>query len=132
MVKNYGCPTSAVSTVLTGLGINCSPNDFVEVIPRDGVANSIINKGVKLKQYNTLPSNYKDIIIGHLQEGFPIVIYEQSPSIFTKSEHWMAILDVNSDGSKVYIASGSSSKKAGWYDIDTALKGLKRIYLVSK
>ena len=46
-------------------------------------------------------------------------------SIFTSQEHWMALLDINAQATKVYVASGASRSANGWYDIDTALVSLK-------
>lgn len=33
----------------------------------------------------------------------------------------MALIDISSDGKKIYVASGSSISAAGWYDTSTAL-----------
>jgi hypothetical protein len=134
LYHRFGCPTAAAATALSGLGYTYTPSDFKE-IKNVGVSCSIRNK---FNSKYTI-SNYKNInnmetakkeIIGSLQAGYPVIVHAEKPCMYTNSEHYFAFIDVNDDGTKVFVASGKSklTNKDAWYDIDTAMNGINYWY----
>lgn len=133
-IAQCGCPTTACATVATGLGISSTPTDFknfytqgVEVLKNKGLT---ANRTTISNVQKNVDVNHKNKIIGYLQQGHPVIFHtygseKGGESIFTSQEHWMALLDINAQATKVYVASGASRSANGWYDIDTALVSLK-------
>lgn len=132
-VKKFGCPTAAGATALSGLGFSYTPSDFLNMYD-SGVFNVLRSKGVQVDVTSCkgISETDKSRIVGHLQEGNPVVFHVLAGSIFTDSQHWMAILDVNETGDKVYVAAGTSKSPSAWYDINTALNDLADYGLISK
>lgn len=132
-VAEIGCPTTAIACALTGIGCSVTPLDFIvpaQVQSIEEILKQNSNNAVRVDSGAT--NNSIAEIIGHLQEGSPIVYHVNSNSQFTNSEHWMTLLDVNDDCTQLYVATGSTSSgnTEAWYSIETALKGMDRYYLV--
>ena len=128
-----GCPTAAGATILSGLGYNIYPDDLTSMYS-SGVFNVLTNKGVTTNKVEcningNVTESHKNAIIGYLQSGKPVLIHvygsgKGGSNQFAKTQHWMALLDTNSDGSKVFLACGATGEPA-WYDTEVALKSLQ-------
>lgn len=123
-LENSGCPTTAAATALSGLGYTYLPSDFVDIISNGFTPTVNIKLEGKYKISNYKSNVQKQLIVGALQTGYPVIIHANSNSIYTNSQHYLAFLDISEDNSKVYVASGYSISKEGWYNIDDALKGI--------
>ena len=123
-IGDIGCPTAAAATALSGLGYTYTPGDFVK-INQNGLTPTINEKlGGKYKISSFKSNVQKQLIIGSLQNGYPVIIHANGSSIYTNSQHYLVFLDISEDNSKIYVATGYSIAKEGWYDIDVALKGV--------
>lgn len=118
-VGAVGCPTSACATAVSAFnqGKNLTPTDFRDAIYPTTIGGALRNLGFNITYYDGFD---RDRVINQLKKGYPVIYRVTSASIFTNNQHWMALIDISSDGKKIYVASGSSGSAAGWYDIDTA------------
>ena len=74
-----------------------------------------------------------DTIKENLQKGNPVIIkvYGSSnggSSKFTSSQHYMALIDINSDGSKIYVGNAYSSStygQSGWFSSSDVLTSVQ-------
>ena len=128
-----GCPTTAGATILSGLGYNIYPDDLTSMYST-GVFNVLANKGattnkVECNISGKITETHKNAIIGYLQSGKPVLIHvygsgKGGSNQFAKTQHWMALLDTNADGSKVFLACGATGEPA-WYETEVALQSLQ-------
>lgn len=127
---NSGCPTTAAATALSGLGYSYIPSDFLDIYYRRFpiVVNEKLGEKYTISNYNS--NVQKELIIGALQAGYPVVIYANGKSMYTNTQHYLAFIDIdiNENETKVYVATGYSLAKEGWYNIDEALKGVEGWY----
>ena len=136
-IGGIGCPTTAASTALAGLGFSYLPSDFAE-IGNSGftavVGNRLQNKyTITIHDENeraSVDSNNINKIIGCLQEGMPVIVHATASlgSDFTTSQHYFVLLDIDANNKKVYTATGLSYKDDAWYDINYVLKGVNYWY----
>lgn len=119
-----GCPTTACATMFSGFKKTqkLTPEDYRQAIYPTSVGDGV-NRLVSKYGYSFNYHGYfnKNEVIEQLKKGNPVVYHVNSASIYTNNEHWMALLDINDNGTKVYVATGASvSASSGWYDINTA------------
>ena len=122
-VARVGCPTTAMATAVSSFskGVKLTPNDFTDQMnSTGGVVYALRNLGFPCTYHGSID---RSAIIKELKAGYPVIYHVGSSSIFTYSEHWMALIDISSDGKKIYVASGASGSGAGWYSTDTAFYG---------
>ena len=84
-------------------------------------AEGTANVNVKAENKQDIQSHLKtgDIVIIHVlgnKKGY------SNP--YTSNQHWMALLDINEDGSQVYVSNPYAGKSNGWADIDQVLNSL--------
>lgn len=86
--------------------------------------------------YPTLTQAQQEQVIQHLKGGNPVIIYviKKLGSIYTSSQHYMALLDVSSDGSKVRVSDPADPAEThnGWNSTTDVFKGAIGAKLVSK
>lgn len=83
--------------------------------------------------YPTLTQAQQDQVIQHLKGGNPVIIYviQKLGSRYIRSQHYMALLDVSSDGSKVWVSDPAETHN-GWNSTTDVFKGAIGAKLVSK
>lgn len=115
-ISDWGCSITAVAIALSGYGYMDDPGTVLYNNQLNfSVQQSIQKKGIKCS-YGSISKNH---IIEHLKKGRIAIIHVESPSNFTDTEHWMTIVDVASDGKKVYVSNpGNNGEKNGWINID--------------
>ncbi len=126
-----GCSITAIAIVLSGYGYDVTPatwsgNNYISV---SGVLNSYVGASLHYASSNSYDS--KQYIQDNLKNGNPVIIHVLARSSFTNNEHWMALLDISSDGSQVYLSNPNASGQNGWVNIDDALYDLNSYVVVS-
>ena len=83
--------------------------------------------------YPTLTQAQQDQVIQHLKGGNPVIIYviKKLGSIYTSSQHYMALLDVRNEGSEVWVSDPAETHN-GWNSTTKVFKGAIGAKLVSK
>lgn len=121
-ISNNGCMLTAAATVASSLwNYKITPWDFFNEKYRHALVSSsvpIMSNG-KLK---AKPINTNNQIIDNLQKWNPVIIMVKNNE-FTSSQHYLALLDISSDGNKIFIGNshiadaekGKKNVKNGWY-----------------
>ena len=79
-------------------------------------------------------SSNKNTIIDNLKKGNVVVIKVKSASKFTGSQHYMALIDIKSDGSQIFIGNSYDSgtgtyNRTGWFDTGTVLYDIHEVHI---
>lgn len=134
-IAAQGCSITALAITLSGYGFNYTPADWSG--PLISMTGELISDlpgtsevGILEEQqaYLTVQPENKTDIQNHLKTGNPVIIHvlgrDQYNSSYTSNQHWMVLLDINDDGSQVYVSNPYSTGKNGWDSIDEVLKSL--------
>lgn len=130
-IATSGCGPTSASIVASGYGKNYTPGTLVEAAKKKyHVSNFTASPDATGKMLKTAGLNYtetfslsKEQLKNHLKSGRPVVMSVDNScgGLFTNNTHYIAILDINKKGDKVYVAN-PSSKASGWIDIDKVIK----------
>ena len=134
-VSSSGCPTTAISAALSGLGFSCTPNTFLEsryYPPSVGTGNAINNYLTDNRsnyRVQEISNVNKSDLVQLIQQGFPIVVHVNGGD-FTSSEHYMTLLDYNSSTDQFYVDVGASTATRwnGWHDSTKVMAYLNWYY----
>ena len=79
-------------------------------------------------------SSNKNTIIDNLKKGNVVVIKVKSASKFTGSQHYMALIDIKSDGSQIFVGNSYDSgtgiyNRTGWFDANTVLYDIHEVHI---
>lgn len=130
-ISSKGCSVTAVSIILSGYGIDINPSKLI-----NGGQSSAISVAGKLRENGVSCSDkiYQDKeskMVNNLKNGKPVIIHVTSESSYTSNEHYLAILDISSDGKSVYVANPNGKGYTGWDKISNVLKGCDFIYTIT-
>lgn len=130
-ISSSGCGPTSVSIVASGYGKNYTPGTLVEAARKKyHVSNFTASPDATGKMLTTAGLNYtetfslsKEQLKSHLNSGRPVVMSVDNScgGLFTNNTHYIAILDINKKGDKVYVAN-PSNKASGWIDINKVIK----------
>lgn len=115
-ISSAGCSITAISTVLTGYGVNVTPGDLRD---SDILPAHFINRGVSCTKAPPDVSR----IVKNLREGKAMVasiageLKVEGASKYY-SEHYIALLDIDSTGNKVYVSDPGSNSTNGWANLN--------------
>jgi len=144
-ISKVGCSITSLAVVLSGYDYNYTPDTWSgAAAPLRNILNNNLNpKGVKVTTtylkggscyskpfYGSklVINKHKTNIINTLNEGGLVYFHVfgnagGGNNRWAYSQHWMSLLDINENGTKVYVSS-VHSKDTGWADIDEILKSL--------
>ena len=135
-IRNRGCMITAMATIMTGFGVDIHPG----MLSYTG--------GTSLGKFNDYGLHYKEInkndIGKYIRQGYPIIINVWGGSAgsdypgqnpYTKSQHKMALLDINADGTMVYVSNPTGNDyrpgdRDEWLPLDKVTISLKYAYIV--
>ena len=130
-IATSGCGPTSAAIVASGYGKNYNPGTLVEAARKKyHVSNFTASPAATGKMLKTAGLNYtetfslsKEQFKNHLKSGRPVVMSVDNScgGLFTNHTHYIAILDINKKGDKVYVAN-PSKKASGWIDIDKVIK----------
>lgn len=144
-MKNRWCMLTAAAVVASSLwNFNLTPWDFYKNFKHKLVSSSVpLASDGKLKadKINNLKS-VKDKIVKGLQEWNPAIIMafgqnKWGASKFTNGQHYMALLDISEDWSKIFVwnshtADNWSYSSNWWYPTSEVLTSVKEATIFSK
>ncbi len=82
-----------------------------------------------------LSSTNQNRIIQHLKSGNTAIIYvlNKFGSEFAYTQHYMALLDINENGTKIFVSNPSGTgRKTGWIETTRLFNGAVGAQLISK
>lgn len=158
-IKYDGCCLTSIAVIVSGYqNADINPKDIVMKISNgkgdmtDFYPSTAMNAyGINHTRPHSrnrieLTETQKNNIVTHLQSNRPVIVlvlgkngvtmggikYTGS-SIFTNSQHWMAILDYNEETNEVYLSNPSSTQpgKTGWIDVDTVLTSCVEYFAIT-
>lgn len=111
---NAGCGLTSDAIIGSGFGSNSTPVDVNRL--NSNVHPSILKKltGKEWIQYRSFS---KTAVINELKKGNPVIVrYEGNGGFASSKGHFVAILSISEDGSKMYVSNPAthSSSKTGW------------------
>lgn len=143
IVKNDGCSLIAVTIILSGYqNREIDPLVLAEQYAIKGAGMNIggaltgnrIAYTQPLGVDVTFSREQKETIKEHVKTGSPAIIKVIKPSPFTDSQHYMVLLDYNSDTNEFYLSNpytgNNSYGRTGWVDADQVLYCCTRFYAI--
>ena len=114
----WGCPLVSDAILCTGYGHDVTP----VAINSKYYGGYIV--GAEISSITGASTNFETMNIDkfkqHLLSGGTAIVYSHN-SKFTGSEHYMAIIDISSDGNEVYLSNPNSAGPNGWMDTNDTL-----------
>ena len=136
-VAHRGCMITSSAVVSSGANSSITPADvysrFLHTTPSSAIPQLTNNQ---FSCYNG--STSKSSIINYLNEGKVVVVRvwgssNGGSSSFTSSQHYMALLDIDSSNSKVFVGnsygSASGHSASDWFNIDEVLTSIQEAEL---
>lgn len=132
-VSNVGCYATSMAILESSADTSTTPETMRQRRNTTGGV-SMDEVAEKTGMRYEYASADRNKIIQHLQNGGVVLTYHHgekkgSSSIYTRNQHWMLIIDINEDGSEVYLSNPSSLDKTGWQSMTDIMKGLQYVYL---
>lgn len=142
-IKENGCSLVSTAIIISGYkDIDISPyklateNDgknvvntgmhFGNALSYYGISLSVINP--KGEEFN---NQEKKVLKSYLKQGKSIILYVLSPSDFTRSQHFIALLDYNPANDTIYVSNpANNGDKTGWIDSEKVLKTSVRYFVI--
>lgn len=136
-IAAQGCSITSLAIALSGYGYDFTPQKWSSgsLISMSGQMKSYLNGSTRVAigaegtaNVNVKAENKQDIQ-SHLKTGDIVIIHvlgnkKGYSNPYTSNQHWMALLDINEDGSQVYVSNPYAGKSNGWADIDQVLNSL--------
>lgn len=156
-IDNNGCALTSAAIILSGyLESPKNPKEIVQEQAPDGKAfgsapspaSYITYYGINASRpydhhYTELTSAQKQVIVDNLINGNQIIIYVlgaegvyyggvryTGSSVFTTSQHWIALLDYDETNDTIYISNPSDNGGTGWKDRQTVLNSCTEYILI--
>ncbi len=137
VIGNNGCPTAAISIVLSGYGYDVTPMKYAGYSGLNAHQEAA-NYGLRVGDTVSVPGDgysaqpdqkYIEDIRQHLRSGGVVIIHVRGKGMGgynprAHSQHWMAVLDINDAGDQVYVSAVHSAYANGWDNINTVLSSL--------
>lgn len=136
-IAAQGCSITSLAITFSGYGYDVTPQNWSSpsLVSISGETRKYASNSVAVPigsdgyaNLNVAESNKKDIQ-EHLKTGEVVIIHvlgtkKGYDNPYTSNQHWMALLDINEDGSQVYVSNPYAGKTNGWADIDQVLRSL--------
>ena len=137
-VGTRGCNMISTSVILSSYDSNYTPYDYYYSGYKSSHPYDAINKLTN----NEYSCSYKSLnnqdIVDYLQKGYVAIILvyggERGNSKFTSDQHYMALIDISSDGNKIFVGNSynngnSSYSKSGWFSTSDVLTSVAQVHL---
>lgn len=125
-IAEIGCLLTAMSVVSSSANSKVTPLYAFETKANNYYMTNAIPKLAGSGNFTCkVGSITHDGIVNQLKKGSVAIIMVKAASSFTSSQHYMALIDVTSDGKQIYVGnsygSGSGSGRSGWFNSKTVL-----------
>ncbi len=115
-IGDSGCCLVADCILCSGYGKDITP---IELNSKGAYT---VGEGIGYVQYFSSASNSE--VINHLKNGGTVMSWTTNPQ-YAVSQHYMAVIDVSSDGSKVYVSNPNYNGPTGWIDANSYLNAME-------
>lgn len=124
-IAAVGCLITSTAVVSSAADSSITPytvfnNGARHQYPYTGVIHSTGSEWFSCKTGSISYNN----IINELKKGNAVVIKVEEASAFTNSQHYMALIDISSDGDKIFVGNSYASGgygRNGWFDSSVVL-----------
>ena len=137
-IAYQGCSITALAITLSGYGYDYTPEHWssTSLISMTGQIRSHLRNSARVQVGATdgtaninVSNEHKKDIQEHLETGNVVIIHvlgtkKGYSNPYTSNQHWMALLDINEDGSQVYVSNPYAGKSNGWANIEQVLNSL--------
>ncbi len=131
-IAKIGCSVTSLAIAASGYGYDYTPahwsgpSTHIATQAKTYAPGSTLTNTASEESYASfnVQDTHKKAIQDHLKTGNPVIFHVLSDSSYTTNQHWMVLLDISEDGSKVYVSNPNVSGHNGWDDIDHALQAL--------
>lgn len=118
-IAAVGCLITSVAVVSSAADSSITPytvfnNGARHQFPYTGVVHSTSSEWFSCKTGTITADNIKN----ELKKGNAVVIKVEEASSFTNSQHYMALIDISSDGSKIFVGNSYANGgygRNGWF-----------------
>ncbi len=139
-MEENGCGITSLSIILSGYGLNYTPEDlrkkYKPHLDGEKISN-VLKYDFGIDNTDFLYANFyftKDYIMEKLEEGKPILIcvWDKPNDRWTKKSHYMVLLA--SDGeNKIYVSNPNGTKEenpSGWYESNKILPYIAKVLFI--
>ena len=124
-IAAVGCLITSTAVVSSAADSSVTPytvfnNGARHQYPYTGVVHSTGSEWFSCKTGSISSENIKN----ELKKGNAVVIKVEEASAFTNSQHYMALIDISSDGNKIFVGNSYSTGgygRNGWFDSGVVL-----------
>lgn len=133
-ISDIGCMITSVAVISSSYDDSITPltvfNRYSGSYPYDSIPKLTNNNMTCHMKYSV--SNEE--IIKSLKDGNAVIIQVKEQSNFTNSQHYIALIDIKSNGSQIFIGNsygnGSGTyNRNGWFDKNVVLKDIHEIHI---
>lgn len=115
-ISNAGCSITSIAIVLTGYGIDVNPGDLKD---SNALVSHFTSRGISC----TKAAPDANRIVRNLKEGKGMVAsiagtLKVNGASKYYGEHYIALLDIDSTGGKVYVSDPGSNSTNGWANLN--------------
>ena len=140
-VGDRGCNIISTAVILSSYDSSITPysvyySGYKNSHPYDAI-NNLTNNTYSCSMTSTSKSD----IVDYLKKGYVAVILvygsgnqNGGSSKFTSIQHYMALIDISSDGSKIFVGNSYGNSvytygKTGWFDTDEVLTSVIQVHM---
>ena len=131
-IDQNGCMITSVAVISSSVDPSITPltvfdSDHRHSYPYTGI-NALTNGAFSCSHEWVNRSN----IVDNLKKGNVLVIKVMEKSKFTGSQHYMALIDISSDGSQIYVGNSYGSgtgnyNRTGWFSTNVILEDVHEL-----
>ncbi len=140
-MEENGCGITAMSIILSGYGIEETPEDLREKyfphLEGEDIAKELEEYGIENSDFIFSTVYFsKSKIIAHLEEDRPILIcvWDKPDSRWTEKSHYMVLLATDGKN-KVYVSNPNGTKyesPSGWYETEKILPYIAKALFIEE
>lgn len=139
-MEENGCGITSLSIILSGYGIECTPEDLRQKykphLNGNDISKTLKNDfGIENSDFYYASFYFsKDYIMNKLEEGNTILIcvWNKPNDVWTKKSHYMVLLASDGDD-KIYVSNPNGTRQenpSGWYEADKILPYIAKVLFI--
>jgi len=134
-IGKVGCMITTVAVVSSAYDQTMTPKKVMDAgYQHSYPSDSVPHFSSKNFTCTMSTSPNKSTIISNLKQGNPVIIMVKGGSAFTTSQHYMALIDIKSDESQVFVGNAYDSgtgtyNRTGWFDTGTVLYDMREMHI---
>lgn len=129
-MKSSGCSATSVAVVLSGYGIDATPEDIRKLGNSGGIPVAGTLQDYGLTAVDTGRPVTVEELLNHLNTGNVAIINAGHGYWSNSSGHYFVALEAK--GNQVYVSNVGDNQDTGWYPVDKVLEDNKKVIYVSE